>query len=89
MKIQLLSDLHLESNPGFAPQPAPQADVLVLAGDIGSYQSGSALPLLDDPDFGLGRFSPRRGLLLSVTVTLISRLLMDKFFGVLKVTVMV
>lgn len=61
MKIQLLSDLHLESNPGFAPQPAPQADVLVLAGDIGSYQSGSALPLLDDPDFGLGRFSPRRG----------------------------
>ena len=61
MKIQLLSDLHLENNPGFAPQPAPQADVLVLAGDIGSYQNGSALPMLDDPDFGLGRFSPQRG----------------------------
>ena len=61
MKIQLLSDLHLESNPGFAPQPADRADVLVLAGDIGSYQSGSALPGLGDADFGLGRFSPRRG----------------------------
>ncbi len=61
MKVQLLSDLHLESNPGFAPEPAPLADVLVLAGDIGSYQNGSALATLDDPDFGLGRFSPRRG----------------------------
>lgn len=61
MKVQLLSDLHLENNPGFAPTPAPQANVLVLAGDIGSYQSGSALSALDDHDFGLGRFSPRRG----------------------------
>ena len=61
MKIQLLSDLHLESNPGFVPQPAPGADLLVLAGDIGSYQKGSALTLLQDDDFGLGRFSPRRG----------------------------
>ncbi len=61
MKIQLLSDLHLENNPGFVPTPAPQADVLVLAGDIGSYQGGSALSALDDPDFGLGRFSPQRG----------------------------
>ncbi len=61
MKIQLLSDLHLESHPGFAPEPARDADVLVLAGDIGSYQNGSALPLLDDHDFGLGRFSPQRG----------------------------
>ena len=43
MKIQLLSDLHLEENTGFQPQPAPCADVLVLAGDIGSYQRGSAL----------------------------------------------
>ena len=58
MKLQLLSDLHLESNPGFAPEPAPDADLLVLAGDIGSYQSGSALTALDDHDFGLGRFSP-------------------------------
>lgn len=61
MKLQLLSDLHLESNPGFAPEPAPDADLLVLAGDIGSYQSGSALAELDDHDFGLGRFSPLRG----------------------------
>ena len=55
MKIQLLSDLHLEVHPHFAPEPAPGADVLVLAGDIGSYQSGSLLP---DGDFGLARFSP-------------------------------
>ncbi len=61
MKIQLLSDLHLESNPEFVPEPAPGADVLVLAGDIGSYQQGSALTTLDDGDFGLGRFSPQRG----------------------------
>lgn len=55
MKIQLLSDLHLEAHPHFQPQPAPGADLLVLAGDIGSYQSGSALA---DEDFGLSRFSP-------------------------------
>jgi hypothetical protein len=58
VKIQLLSDLHLEAHPHFVPTPAAQADVLVLAGDIGSYQSGS---LLSDPDFGLARFSPRHG----------------------------
>jgi predicted phosphodiesterase len=61
MKLQLLSDLHLESHPDFAPEPAPDADALVLAGDIGSYQAGSALSALDDTDFGLGRFSPLRG----------------------------
>ena len=55
VKIQLLSDLHLESNPHFVAQPTPGADALVLAGDIGSYQSGS---LLKDSDFGLARFSP-------------------------------
>jgi len=55
MKIQLLSDLHLEVHPHFKPEPAPGADVLVLAGDIGSYQPGS---LLEDEDFGLARFSP-------------------------------
>ena len=55
MHIQLLSDLHLEVHPQFAPMPAPGADVLVLAGDIGSYQAGS---LLADTDFGLARFSP-------------------------------
>ena len=58
MKIQLLSDLHLEVHPAFAPPPAPGADVLVLAGDIGSYQKGSRLT---DDDFGLRRFSPLHG----------------------------
>ena len=62
MKIQLLSDLHLESQPHFlpsqAPRPAPGADLLVLAGDIGSYQSGSKL---SDTDFGLAQFSPLCG----------------------------
>ena len=55
MKIQLLSDLHLEAHPHFKPEPAPDADVLVLAGDVGSYQTGSQLT---DDDFGLARFSP-------------------------------
>lgn len=59
MKIQLLSDLHLETHPHFVPQPAADADVLVLAGDIGSYQSGSMLLDHNDTDFGLARFSPR------------------------------
>jgi Calcineurin-like phosphoesterase len=58
VKIQLLSDLHLESNPHFTATPTPGADVLVLAGDIGSYQPGSQLTALNIPDFGLGRFSP-------------------------------
>ena len=58
MKIQLLSDLHLEAHPHWQPKPAPGAELLVLAGDIGSYQTGS---LLTDPDFGLARFSPRLG----------------------------
>ena len=58
MKLQLLSDLHLESNPHFTATPALGADVLVLAGDIGSYQAGSQLTALNIPDFGLGRFSP-------------------------------
>ena len=58
MKIQLLSDLHLETHPHFQGRAAPGADVLVLAGDIGSYQKGTRL---QDPDFGLGRFSPLQG----------------------------
>ena len=58
MKIQLMSDLHLEAHPHWRAQPAPQADVLLLAGDVGSYQPGS---LLADPDFGLGQFSPHNG----------------------------
>jgi len=58
MKIQLLSDLHLETHPDFQARPAPGADLLVLAGDIGSYQPGSALLSRGEADFGLGRFSP-------------------------------
>ena len=58
VNIQLLSDLHLESNPHFKPKPLPGADVLVLAGDIGSYQPGSLLNSLGIADFGLARFSP-------------------------------
>ena len=58
MKVQLLSDLHLESHPHLFVAPAPGADLLVLAGDIGSYQQGSRL---ETPDLGLGRFSPRHG----------------------------
>ena len=58
VNIQLLSDLHLESNPHFKPVPLPGADLLVLAGDIGSYQDGSLLTDLGIADFGLARFSP-------------------------------
>jgi hypothetical protein len=58
VKIQLMSDLHLEGHPGYRPRPAPEAELLVLAGDIGSYQRGSKL---EDSDFGLARFSPRLG----------------------------
>jgi hypothetical protein len=58
VKIQLMSDLHLEGHPGYTPIPAPGAELLVLAGDVGSYQRGSRLA---DSDFGLARFSPREG----------------------------
>jgi Icc-related predicted phosphoesterase len=62
MNIQLLSDLHLETHPHFIPEVAPTADVLILAGDIGSYQAGSVLLGQADEDFGLSRFSPRQDL---------------------------
>lgn len=58
MKLQLLSDLHLEVHPHFRAAPVAGADLLILAGDIGSYQPGSSLI---EPDFGLTRFSPRHG----------------------------
>lgn len=58
MKIQLLSDLHLEAHPHWRARPAPGADVLVLAGDVGSYQPGSQLA---DADFGLAQFSAAAG----------------------------
>jgi predicted phosphodiesterase len=57
MRIQLFSDLHLERYPDFRPQFLPGADVIVLAGDIGSYQQGSRLA---SQDFGLERFSPHQ-----------------------------
>lgn len=53
-----MSDLHLEAHPGYHPRPAPGADLLVLAGDVGSYQPGSGLV---EDDFGLARFSPKKG----------------------------
>jgi hypothetical protein len=62
MNIQLLSDLHLETHPHFMPEVAPLADLLVLAGDIGSYQEGSMLFNHPEQDFGLSRFSPRKDL---------------------------
>jgi hypothetical protein len=58
VKLQLCSDLHLEVHPDFQLRPADGADLLVLAGDVGSYQDGS---LLADSDFGLARFSPGNG----------------------------
>ena len=39
MKLQLLSDLHLETE-AFEPRPAPDAEWLVLAGDIDSTWAG-------------------------------------------------
>jgi predicted phosphodiesterase len=60
MLIQLLSDLHLEVEPSFRPTPAPRADLLVLAGDIGGQGRGDGKGSrlgADDP-FGLARFSP-------------------------------
>ncbi|GAA6142478.1 metallophosphoesterase [Hydrogenophaga sp. 5NK40-0174] len=58
MKLQLLSDLHLEANPDFRAEPAPDADALILAGDIGSYQVRRDGSIMDEPDWGLQRFSP-------------------------------
>ncbi len=58
MNIQLLSDLHLEANPDFVATPAPGADLLVLAGDVGSYQTRRDGSVMAEPDWGLQRFSP-------------------------------
>lgn len=57
MRLQLISDLHLERQTDFQTVAAPGVDLLVLAGDVGSYQPGSRLVT---DDFGLGRFSPKR-----------------------------
>jgi predicted phosphodiesterase len=58
MKLQLLSDLHLEANPGYVAEPAAGADLLVLAGDIGSYQRRRDGSVMQEADWGLQRFSP-------------------------------
>ncbi len=42
MRLQLLSDLHLETET-FEPQPAPDAELLVLGGDIDSTWQGLSL----------------------------------------------
>lgn len=59
LRIQVMSDLHLELDPDFQAQVAPDADVLILAGDIGSYQAGSQLPTKARRDFGLEQFRAR------------------------------
>jgi hypothetical protein len=58
MRIQLFSDLHLERDPTFRPVIHADTDVVVLAGDIGSYQPGSRL---HSSDFGLELFAPALG----------------------------
>ena len=55
MRLQFFSDLHLERNLGRRFEAADDVDVLILAGDIGSYQPGSRIRT---DDFGLARFSP-------------------------------
>jgi hypothetical protein len=42
MRLQLLSDLHLETET-FEPQPAPGAELLVLAGDVDARWDGLSL----------------------------------------------
>jgi len=58
MRVQLLSDVHWEANPAFVPTPAPGADLLVLAGDVGSYQTRAHGEVMTRPDWGLQAFSP-------------------------------
>jgi predicted phosphodiesterase len=58
MKLQLLSDLHLEADGLFQPEPTPGADLLVLAGDVGSYQLRRDGSTMSEADWGLRRFSP-------------------------------
>ncbi len=60
MKIQLLSDLHLEVDPSFSPTPAPGADLLILAGDIGARHD-TPMASHGASDWHLTRFSPVLG----------------------------
>lgn len=57
MKIQLLSDLHLEQNPDFKPEAAPGSELLILAGDIGACMNQSRRSNGAEHDFGLQRFA--------------------------------
>jgi predicted phosphodiesterase len=57
MKIQLLSDLHLEVDPSFTPTPAKDADLLVLAGDVGAAPD-TPMARHGTEDWCLSRFSP-------------------------------
>ena len=74
MRIQILSDLHLEVDPSFQPEPAAGADLLVLAGDVGAHARLSRLGTAVEDEagrlrladgslarFGLERFSPKQG----------------------------
>ena len=47
MKIQILSDLHLEHG-GFLPEHHPEADVIVLAGYLAPYTEGLVDQLAED-----------------------------------------
>jgi predicted phosphodiesterase len=60
MKFQLLSDLHLEVDPSFTATPAPGADALILAGDIGALPD-TPMARHGQRDWCLTRFSPKRG----------------------------
>lgn len=60
MRFQLLSDLHLEVDPSFVPTPAPSAEALILAGDIGALPD-TPMARHGQPDWCLTRFSPKLG----------------------------
>ena len=60
MRIQLLSDLHLEVDPTFRPEFDPASDLLVLAGDIGA-RPDTPMASHGAKDFCLTRFSPALG----------------------------
>jgi predicted phosphodiesterase len=60
VRIQLLSDLHLEVDPTFRPEFDPASDLLVLAGDIGA-RPDTPMASHGAKDFCLTRFSPALG----------------------------
>jgi hypothetical protein len=60
VKFQLLSDLHLEGDPSFVPTPAADAQLLILAGDIGALPD-TPMARHGQADWCLTRFSPKLG----------------------------